>query len=407
MAKEIYNSQNTDRPLIKPVYSGIQGVFLELYQGYAKSRDKLHSYELSGQDTTIQKDEALFYKEFLANLTFAMYSHFGSFSDFRNTMLNLVDHIEENRGESSPHITEYSRPLSLKDLDIPSPVESIVATLENLAIIDEFKNIAQTHADGMLFSGSNAWGPFYGVRGEPKGRQNLGQQQQNVYPSDVDLLITAESIDKLSLTLRDLVSSGLLRPSEIKRFDMFMKLYAENKVDTFWTTGNYKKSQEIHFITLDIIRKIASMQRINQSLEDEDKTDFVRVLRPNIPKSLEKFGGYSTVDIKGLKDIFFVPQTTPVTLDDGVTEAFVSQMTIGGPARIGDKKTYYVGVIPFFLLISPRILIDNGNLLSKELLRFKEAVMNIVEDDNAILLPRQERMSNSMETRIKNSFKHW
>lgn len=393
--KEIGVQQNIDTKLVSPTDPCMQDAFLRLYQGYRESRDQLHAHELSGEDAATQRQETLFFKELLANLTFAIYLQSESFSNFREVMVDLINNpIIQGSDEETD------------DPRMPSPIESITATIENLGIIEEFTEVAKTHADGMLFSGSNAWGPFYAVKGERV--RNHKPEDQNSQVSDVDLLITAESVDELGLVLLDFVKAGLLDPIETKRFEAFKELYAKRSVDTFWTRGSYKNGQEIHFIPLEVIRKIANLNRVNQDFKTDGRPDFVRVLRPNTPKSVKLFGGYPTIDLKGLGNVHFIPESNKVPIsDDPNDEAYLSQMTIGGPAVIGDKRTYFMGVIPFFLLVSPRILIDKDALLSSELSKLRDAIKGITGDDKVVALPREERMSDSMRTRIKNSFKQW
>lgn len=87
----------------------------------------------------------------------------------------------------------------------------------------------------------------------------------------------------------------------------------------------------------------------------------------------------------------------------GAQAGYITETTVGGKATIYGQETYFIGVIPFFLLIEPSILIDRGNMLSLEISRLREHIRKIMAGKMIDYIPRQERMSKSTLLAVKQS----
>lgn len=284
-----------------------------------------------------------------------------------------------------------------------SPIEAIQATARNLAIVREFTSPVENLADGMLLSGTNAWGAFCAVRGDSNFEKGKGEPSR---ASDIDLLITSQSIDRLGDILQRYISLGLVDESESKRFLVFKDLYTSKKADMFSVRSNYGGVEEsLHFIPMDVIDTICNLEPVADSSKSGFDLDFLNDFRTTIPGNVRKYGGYPTGDLKGLRVESFVPIPQEIKYP-GTNEVagYITQNPVGGPKVVDGQQTYFMGVIPFFLTISPKLLIDKDNLLSRRITMLRSNIRTIMNDQEIQYIPRQERMPRRTRELVLQSF---
>ncbi|MDO8602005.1 MAG: hypothetical protein Q7R62_02685 [bacterium] len=114
-------------------------------------------------------------------------------------------------------------------------------------------------------------------------------------------------------------------------------------------------------------------------------------------------GGYLISDLFGLTTKIFDPQSIAI-YDKEKIVGYVSRKPTGGFTEIHKRGTYLIGLLSFFLLIAPTILVDHGNALHKNIDKFREKVKKILNGSLPLYIPREERMPKEILQRIKESF---
>lgn len=263
-----------------------QEAFTERYLTYQKAREELNILELREEHGLIPEltQKVLGHQEELANLTMGIYNQCSSIAEFEEKMKQILTNpaTEEDAirmGIDEPILGSYLHPLSTTNESIPSPTESIQATIENFKTISEFTNVGKKSADGLLLSRTNAWGPFYAVKGSiPHELQDAGVDQLGYSEfSDIDLFVTNHTIEGLQQVVDDYADAGLIEPKEKERIRLFDELYRDGHADIFSVRSHYRGVLEsIHFMPWEKLEQMCSLQRVNPKPYGEYGLDYMR-----------------------------------------------------------------------------------------------------------------------------------
>lgn len=393
---------------------GPEGDFTERYRAYQKTRERLH--EAENREETIRIPElitaTLQQKERIASLALKIYQSCKSIEEFEEKMnvlltnpATLEDAMRMNTDD--PLVGSYLLPLSLTNETIPSATESIRATIENLKIIAEFADIGRKNSEGILLSGTNSWGPFYAVRGGlPRELREAGMDQLKFDEfSDIDFLITIRTVEEMGKVVADYVSAELFDSKELNRFYVFKEMYLSGRADIFSVRTYHGGVEEsIHFIPSSKMDQLCKMERVNPREPDEYGIDSFRDFRPNLPGNLARHGSYPTGDLKGLKIASFTPSIQEISYPEKTEPAgYLSETPIGGRATIEGQETYFIGVISFYLLVAPTILVDKENTLSLRIAELRNNIKSIMNGQPVKFIPRQDRMPQNILEEVKKS----
>lgn len=346
---------------------------------------------LTYEKTYVQQVDAELYfrkaKERLSNTILRMYHQTRRLDEFSLSLKNIIILAESQ---------EYFEPW-------PSKVrESLRATVRNFQAASILNQEISPFTQGTLLSGSNAWGPFFAVRGDTQGRLELEgfiKDNDKKEPSDIDLLIATDSPREITSIVHQLIQKDYIPSEESNRAKAFEKLYGEeaDMLSLRTLIGNVQAS--LHFIPTPILLNIVNTPY------GHGKINVLRDLRSNIPGNVKRAGGYPLRDIKGLKEIMFHPKMKE--LKDPKTQTSLGYLTdnpTGGFLQVKNEQTYYMGVIPFFLLIAPAILHDPDNSLIKMHETLRDRIKLIMDQRPASNFPRKEEMPEYVIKRLQEYF---
>ncbi len=285
----------------------------------------------------------------------------------------------------------------------PSDIgEGLKATINNLRVASRITKVASSNSEGILMSGSNAWGTFFAVRGNMQGKLNLWQEEnvsKREGPSDIDLMIVYSKAEGLKAVVQDLVADGLASKKEIKRFDVFEKM-REGQADIFSARMNVNEVEvSLHFVPSAIV------ERMSNPAYSQRIISYIRDFRPNTSGNVRREGSYKMYDLKGAKTFDFHPRLEEVK--DPVTQAtlgYISDSPLGGFVKVGKKQTYYMGILPFFLLVAPTILHDPNGSLGDAHVRLRDQIRHVMNGQPAINIPRQEDMPDFILSKLRTYF---
>ncbi|KKU90928.1 MAG: hypothetical protein UY23_C0005G0024 [Candidatus Jorgensenbacteria bacterium GW2011_GWA1_48_11] len=298
-------------------------------------------------------------------------------------------------------IKEYSANPSVKDFRInietaiknqgkktnDSLSEAILATAKNLEIVEKFTEAASIFTESMLMTGSNAWGPFYAVKGK----------------SDIDLLITGD-LNQLNQVVDNYVSERLIEPHEKQRFAVYRKLYEEKKVDQFSLISNYKNTAvSLDFLPIELVKDMADLNPlITRSYKDDlglINVRIVREFRPNMPRA----EGYTIDNLRGSKNAIFHSNFEKIKYKQNII-GYLSETLVDGQAIYNKKPTYFLGVMSFFLGVNPVVLFDKNRKLTEAIKTLHSNVKKVMQKKKPVYITRQERMPKYSLEQAKKSF---
>lgn len=345
-------------------------------------------------------------KERLAEVVISIYSQSHSLLEFEQTLKETLAQsgnvaIEEI---DSYILGSYMYPPSLKKTDTHSPIESIWATLENLKIVSELEEVGRDTVHGMILSGSMSREPFSGVRGKtPPALVALGAQERDFHSfSDIDMLMSFENFSAIKKGISDFVKAGILKEDENKRVELFEHFYKEGKADILSIRAHYKGVEESFHVLLN-----KTVESIAQAREKYhyNGIGYVRDFRPNIPRSLEKKGYYLAFDLIGGEEVRF-----PIHLEevkdpnDNRVAGYITHIPTGGVLHNGNEDRYLIGILSYFLLVAPVVLVDKDSFISSNIESLQKKVRSTLNGRMPLLLPYQQRMSKTTLERLKASF---
>lgn len=312
-------------------------------------------------------------REAIARATLVLYEQHTDHDAFaRATSAELIDYVDEAEAQQ---LADPLLPLS-SQLREGQPSEAIWATSKNLSIASRYATALGATAEGVLLSGSSAWGSFYAPRG-------LGEK-----PSDVDLLCAIDTVDTLPMALEQLVQAGLVPESEIARGVYFAELYAAGKAEMF-SLRSYETGTEasMHFLTDSVLGKVRNLEHSGESEAIASLTDF----RPNTSSNAKRTDGYEVP----LLDCYETPKFKPASEEikkDGIVLGYICQSPVMCQVVRGVSKSYGMGVIPFFMAAAPAIVHDPSGKLQTNLTQFCENIAQLQEGRAIVNLPRREIM---------------
>lgn len=262
-------------------------------------------------------------------------------------------------------------------------------TRKNLKIIKKFSDASKQFADAVLLTGSNAWGQYYAVN-------------EN---SDIDLVVTATDIKQLESVIERYVSLGLLEEYQKQRFDLYKRLYHKKKAEDFSICAKYKnKTISIDFITLDVIKTIAGLKPlITRKHKDTKGVINIRAFnefRSNPPRKT----GYSVDELGGRKKITYYPKFKEILDRKGKTAGYLSETLIDAKNSSKGNESYFLGVISFFFAVHPIVIFDSNGQLTASINILNKNIKKLIGKKKIVYITRQERMSESIQKQIKDSF---
>lgn len=242
-----------------------------------------------------------------------------------------------------------------------------------MRIAKRYAAAAARFADGVLLSGSNAYGANYAVTDR----------------SDIDLLIVAGNTDKLGKIVRQYISEQLLNEKEQKRFRIFSKLHEEGKAKQFSTITRYKGvNVSLDLLTSASLRDIAHFRRMKQRMLGKACIRIIHEFRITPPRA----AGYSLDSLDGKIHLIYHP--TFITCKG----SYVAETLVDGKA-----PGYCLGVMSFFLCISPQILWEKEEFFTKAINEFRARIAQMQGRRKPSYITRQERMLKSVLREIKRS----
>lgn len=306
--------------------------------------------------------------------------------------------------------THYTLPFSLHKPEA-SAIEAAVTTAENISLAREFALIGHEHIDGMLLSGSSAWGAYYAPRGRTqfiraRDQQNHLNTQCDERRSDVDLLAITPSSDAIEAAVEAYVNTGLLPKAELIRVAAFKEMYEGREADIF-SVRTHRRDVEVslHFMNEAVFSDMTNLEPIDLTLADNPRKashasgiprsaiDIIKDFRPNAPNGVGKSGVYSVDSLLHRTPTPYIPETTPVRSKK--TEellGYIATSPVGGAIELPERMTYCMGPLSFFPLIAPLILHERNTYMTTQIENMERNVGDIVRGAGHIYIPRQDRM---------------
>jgi hypothetical protein len=280
----------------------------------------------------------------------------------------------------------YKYNLPLIDQTLDGTNEAIELTKKHFNIVEKFAEAVENNAQGMLVTGSTAWGAYSAVTSS----------------SDVDLLITVKDIETLKKIIKKYIQEGLILSSEQKRFEEFEKLAKRYSVCQFSIITQHKGIPvSLDFLTADSLEVICNIDPINLiELKIGSASINLRTIkefRSNPPKT----SGYYLDNLRKEERIIYHPKFEIIKNDKEEILGYFSDTLIDGQTVGQDSPTYFLGVISFFLAISPLVLFDKDKKLQQSISKIQENIGRMLNNELPEYITRQERMPSSVLEKIK------
>lgn len=376
--------------------------FGKIYEDYATDRAILHEkerqrYDPNAADLHIvsQAKVVRMHRETLAEAAMYLYEACSDAQAFTGHIASAIRGYEDPRDDDTVIFDGFVMPPSLYETT-PSPIESCVVTAENKYIAQEFAHAGEHVLTGLVISGANAWGAFYATRGvHPKLEEPNPRNR-----SDLDLLAIIPEVDDIGKTLAQYVSAGLIKETELERFDEFRRLQRLGLADVFSLRSHYKGlEQSVHFLTHEVAHAITTIHSLHQREHSGQNINYIRDYRPNIPNNPGKNGGgYTIDDLKGLyigKPFDPRPEVSHL--------GYISESPVGSVLTIEGQKTYSLGVLDFFLAIKPDIVYDPEKKAEAWVRTLQETIAHIQGPEKPKNIPRMIRMPKGTLRYIEHS----
>jgi len=380
--------------------------FRGLYQDYRKIRRQIHDNP-DNFDRRRAVDEV---RERLAVIVMGIYQDSSDIKEFEHKLRQL---IPEAAGIDPDEFEQYIAAASVypfllneKNEYIPSPMEAIWTTCENLKIIGHILNECKPYTSGILVSGSYAHGPFYSVKGgTPKLLVDMGMKPKKYSEfSDIDFLMTFSTLKQMRDMVLRLVGIGILDPKEKERMEYFEQLNQSRKVEVFSVRSYYGNVEESYHLILDSsLDKITSF---DGRKDEESGLGYLADFRENMPKTADSGGKYPFRDVLDQITIDFDPK--PVSVKAGSDIGYLSRIPVGGVVEFDDQgqahQSYIIGVLAFFLQVCPAVLHDRDGRLNKGIDQMRERIKGVLGGENPSYINRQNKMLPHILEKVKNSF---
>lgn len=284
----------------------------------------------------------------------------------------------------------------------PSPIEAILTTTENLAIIERIASVARPYATGLLFSGAHAWGPFYDTRGKlPQILVDQGvPQRETRLCSDIDCVAVFNSANDMLGMLRALRSNELVTDSDLRCYDAFLRLFSEETVDIFSVSMRHSGIE----INCDFLlhRVLKSATCLDWPHRDGHRYYF-RALKTSLPPNDHQKGGYLLYDStfpKGQRFDRFETSPQPIVLPENNSVRHIARKPIMGYATGENGSLVSIDVFGFYLLVAPIVAIDKNGSLSRNIERMQSKVEALLNRKPPQYIVREERMPPRVRVNI-------
>jgi hypothetical protein len=252
-------------------------------------------------------------------------------------------------------------------------------TARNLKIIDEFVSHASPSADGILLSGSNAWGANYAVTAT----------------SDIDLLVTG-TMEQLRAVVEALVSKGIIDVKERERFEVFRNLYLQKRAEQFSTISTGREVKlSLDLLPIEVVVDICAIHPMTTRQVEGLSVRTVKEFRINKPND----DGYSVDDLKGLKKLTYHPHFEEVKNVDNNVIGYLADTLVDAQT----ESTYALGVMSFFFAVHPVILFDKGGKLQNAIKTLQAGIARRLGAQVPSYITRQERMSEEILKEVKRT----
>lgn len=255
-------------------------------------------------------------------------------------------------------------------------------TRKNLEIVKLFVEPATRFANGILLSGSNAWGANYAVK----------------IRSDVDILIVTEGVDELEDIVKCYLAKGLLDKSEQRRFGAFKTLYEKERAEQFSViTDCVGTPVSLDFFDIHTLEKISSLAPMNVSTHQGVDVRTISEFRSNPPRS----AGYSVDGLTDLSKITYHPKFEEIKNNQGYVVGYLAETLVDGRRNDRDETAYFIGVMSFFLAISPVIMFDKNGRIKKAVRTLQSNIAKIMNGRIPAYITRQERMNEETLRKVR------
>jgi hypothetical protein len=288
-------------------------------------------------------------------------------------------------------------------IGLPTPGEAMLTTIENFTVARKYATAMETHVEGIVMSGSNTWGSFFAVRSEYSKNK----------ASDIDLVVEVADVDHMNTAVEALIASRLIAEptpytpftqDERRRLQQFHSLYLEDAADIFSIRTHASGVEaSIHFVlssTMDTIT--AHSQAIRSVLIDNQDVTYLRDFRPNLPYNARE-NGYQIHDFRGFSDIKFKPTPTEVVDPMYRHLGYVSESPLGATIKTARGNSYGLGLIPFFLSISPVVLEEKEGTMQKRIATMQRSIGETMHGARPEALIREDRMPKFAGEAIKKT----
>ena len=298
----------------------------------------------------------------------------------------ICDSLEDQLTDDEVAALASPRYLAPSTQSADDPYEQLWSTLKNFSTASEYSEVIKETADGILLSGSTAWGAFYASRG-------YGDK-----PSDVDLLCRLPDASAVRETVRNLYAGGLVVADELKRADKFIDLQESQTADIFslrsFATG---AETSMHFVTDDTMQKIVDFDTI-----PTDKLLTIRDFRLNPSSNVKRDGHYLINILDHEENAFFMPDCE-VLAGDEKELGYLADVPVHCLLSDGTEKSYAMGIISFFLSIVPAIIYDKQGDLADSIVDLQDKIADVQARRRVVNVPRIERMPAHTIRQINNS----
>lgn len=286
---------------------------------------------------------------------------------------------------------------------LPTPGEAMLVTIENLVTARKYAKAMEDHVEGIAMSGSNTWGSFYAVRSEhsKEGR------------SDIDLVVEVADLEHMEAALNSLIEQGLVNTpretephilDEQRRLQQFKSLYMQDAADIFslrsFATG---MEASIHFVPSHTMDEITAHSiNMRTTTVDTHAITYIRDFRPNQARNAAN-GGYRIHDFRGFTDIRFTPEPITVADSDNHVLGYISESPLGTTIETPKGKSYGLGVLTFFLSISPVVLAEKQGSMQRRIANMQRSIGETLGGARPEALIREDRMPEFARNAIKNA----
>ncbi len=266
--------------------------------------------------------------------------------------------------------------------------EAIQITKKHFDIIEKFTKIAEDIVQGMLLTGSTAWGAYNAVTPS----------------SDIDLLFIATDIEILKKVIERYIQAGLISSFEKDRFLKFEILTRKYPVSQFSIITHYQGVPvSLDFLTENSLEAICGLRPIGIVELKTDATVInvrtIKELRSNLPKT----SGYSLDNLTKEEKIIYHPKFEIIKNNKEKILGYLSDTLIDGQTTEQDPPVYFLGVMAFFLAISPIILFDKNKKIQQSLDSIQKSIGCLLNNKLPEYITRQERMLPVILKKIKES----